>query len=506
MQRNVELPVPAGDLMKVRGARDRVLYTVRDQAPDEGEYAPVTIGCLPLGSPEPHVVVRDVDEPFTVSQDGSRVLYRRNGTVGIVTTDEEHVAGDGALPTDDLMAWVDLRAEWLQIYNESWRIARDYFYDPGMNGLDWKAIGDRYRPLVAHVSHRNDLNYLLSEMLGELATSHLYVSGGDMPETPEVNVGLLGVDWSVDDRTGIHRFAHIYRERDWNSGVVPPLAEPGLDVHEGDYLLAVNGRPVKLPTCVFEPFGGTVGHPTELLVGRTADDPAPRTITVTPIADDMSLRYAAWVRAKRERVTRATGGRVGYVHIPTTSYNGFAHFAKDLYPQSKHDALIVDDRFNRGGVVPDFFIRALSQRTWNYASNRDGEPWHVPDNGLDGPQCLIINSYAGSGGDLIADLYRQARLGPIIGHTTGGNLVGTWRWPTLVDGGQLSVPDFGLYDTAGHWIGENHGVEPDLPIENAPESEADGADPQLDRAIEWTLEQLRQHPVQRPGTPTFNHQ
>jgi tricorn protease len=325
-----------------------------------------------------------------------------------------------------------------------------------------------------------------------------------MPEKPEVNVGLLGVDWSVDERTGIHRFARIYRERDWNSGVVPPLAEPGLDVHEGDYLLAVNGRPVKLPTCVFEPFGGTVGHPTELLVGRTADDPAPRTVTVTPIADDMSLRYAAWVRAKRERVTRATGGRVGYVHIPTTSYNGFAHFAKDLYPQSKHEALIVDDRFNRGGVVPDFFIRALSQRTWNYASNRDGEPWHIPETGIDGPQCLIINSYAGSGGDLIADLYRQAKLGPLIGRTTGGNLVGTWRWPTLVDGGQLSVPDFGLYDTEGRWIGENHGVEPDLPIENAPESEADGADPQLDRAIEWTLEQLRLHPVRRPDTPTFN--
>jgi tricorn protease len=194
---------------------------------------------------------------------------------------------------------------------------------------------------------------------------------------------------------------------------------------------------------------------------------------------------------------------VGYVHIPTTNYNGFSHFAKDLMAQTQHEALIVDDRFNRGGVVPDFFIRMLSQRTWNYASNRDGKPWYIPDLGIDGPQCLLINSYAGSGGDLIADLYRQAKLGPLIGHTTGGNLVGTWRWPTLIDGGQLSVPDFGLYDTEGRWIGENHGVEPDIAVENAPESEADGHDPQLERAIEWTLEALRQHPVQRPATPPF---
>jgi tricorn protease len=306
--RIIEMPIPADDIMRVKGTRSGLVFTARDQVPDESEAAPVTLFGYDLATQHLTPIVHDADEPFVVSDRGDCVLYRRGGSMALVDVDREHAATEGALPTEDLMAWVDPRAEWRQIYDEVWRMARDFFYDPAMTGLDWKAIGDRYRALLPYVSHRMDLNYVLAEMLGELSTSHIYVSGGDMPQTPEVNIGLLGVDWRVDAKSGVHRFDHIYREHDWNAPVTPPLAEPGLDVHEGDYLLAVNGRPVRLPTCVFEPFGGTVGHPTELLIGRTPDDPKPHTIVVTPIADEMPLRYAAWVRAKRDRVARETGG------------------------------------------------------------------------------------------------------------------------------------------------------------------------------------------------------
>mgnify|MGYP003327954048 FL=1 len=245
---------------------------------------------------------------------------------------------------------------------------------------------------------------------------------------------------------------------------------------------------------------------TELLIGRTPDDPKPHTIIVTPIADEMPLRYAAWIRAKRDRVARETGGRVGYLHVPTTSYNGLSHFARDFYAQSSLDALIVDDRFNRGGVVPSFFIEPLTRRTLNLASNRDGEAWRVPVQSFDGHTCMLINSFAGSGGDLFADLFRQSHLGPLIGRTTGGDLVGSWRWPSLIDGGDVSVPDFGLYDVQGRWIGENHGVEPDITIDNAPESEVNGDDPQLEAAIQWSLRQLREHPITHPKRPTYKRQ
>jgi len=355
------------------------------------------------------------------------------------------------------------------------------------------------------VAHRADLNYILGELLGELATSHAYVGGGDMPKVPKVGVGVLGVDWAVD-ASGYYRLARIHRDRDWNSDVPAPLGEPGLGVRDGDLLLAVNGREVRSPQNVYEAFVGTVGKQTVLKLGSSPNDPKPRTVTVKPAASEASLRYTTWVRENREKVAKATGGRIAYIHVPNTALQGVQEFSKGFYPQVDRQGIIVDERFNGGGFIPDFFVERLMRKTWTYWSNRDGEPFRTPGQSIDGPKCILANEYAGSGGDCFPFYFRQQGVGPIIGKRTWGGLVGISRDLPLVDGGSVTMPDFGIYSTDGKWIIENHGVDPDIEVENTPESGVDGRDLQLEKAIEWTLEQLKTHPPVKPARPAYKKQ
>jgi len=434
------------------------------------------------------------------------VLYRKDSTVGIVDVAEGKKVGDGKLAVENMMAWVDPRAEWMQMFNEAWRLKRDFYYDPAMGGLDWKAVGERYRQLVPYAAHRADLNYILGELIGELATSHAYVGGGEYPKIPRVGTGLLGVDWSLDASSGLYRLAKIYRARDWNSDVPAPLGEPGLAVRDGDFLLAVNGRPVRSPMNVYEAFVGTVGKQTALKLGSSANDSKPRTVTVKPVASEASLRYTAWVAANREKVWKATGGRVAYIHVPNTAVAGIQEFSKGYYAQVDRHGIIVDERFNGGGFIPDFFVERLMRKTWTYWSRRDLESFRTPGQSIDGPKCILANEYAGSGGDCFPFYFRQQGVGPIIGKRTWGGLVGISHDLPLVDGGSVTMPDFGIYSTDGKWIVENHGVDPDIEVENTPESGVDGKDLQLEKAIEWTLEQLKQNPVARPARPAYKKQ
>jgi tricorn protease len=504
--RVAELPVKAGRYPFVVGVKGKVVFASFDEAPGADGEAPASVRFFDLEKREEKTVISGVDATIALSRDGGKLLYRKDETVGIVELAEGKKPGDGKLETGQMMAWVEPHAEWRQMFDEAWRLERDFYYDPAMGGLDWKAVGERYRQLVPFVAHRADLNYLLGELIGELATSHTYVGGGEFPKLPKVVAGLLGVDWSLDAGSGRYRLARIYRERDWNSDVAAPLGEPGLDVREGDYLLAVNGREVRSPMNVHESFIGTVGRQTVLRLGSSANDARPRTVTVKPIASEASLRYAAWVRANRDKVAKATGGRVGYIHLPNTALGGIQEFSKGFYPQVDRQGMIVDERFNGGGFIPDFFIERLMRKTWTYWSNRDGDPFRTPFQSVDGPKCMLANEYAGSGGDCLPFYFRQQGVGPIIGKRTWGGLVGISRDLPLVDGGYVTMPDFGIFGTDGKWMIENHGVEPDIEVENTPESGVDGRDPQLERAIEWTLEQLRKNPVVRPARPAYKRQ
>ncbi len=503
--RTSELPVQAGRYHALTAIKGKVVWLAQDAPSDENGSAPLSLHFLDFEKREDKTVLTGIDDGFALSRDGAKVLYRKDGVFGIVDLAENKKPGDGKIETGSLMAWVDPHQEWMQIFNEAWRLERDFYYDPAMGGLDWKAVGARYRQLVPYVAHRADLNYILGELIGELGTSHTYVSGGELPKVPHVAVGLLGVDWATD-ASGLYRFQKIYRNRDWNSDVHAPLGEPGIDVQEGDLLLEVDGRAVRLPENVFAAFTGRADQLTTIKVGRSANDPKARTYTVKPIASEASLRYVAWVRGNYDAVQKATGGRVAYIHVPNTAVGGIQEFSKGFYPQVDKQGIIVDERFNAGGFIPDFFVERLQRNTWTYWSNRDGQGFRTPTTALDGPKCILANEYAGSGGDAFPYYFRLRGCGPVIGKRTWGGLVGISHDLPLVDGGSVTMPDFGIYSTDGKWIVENHGVDPDIEVENTPESMINGHDLQLERAIQYELDQLAQNPAPRPGRPPYKVQ
>jgi tricorn protease len=504
------LPVPAGRYAGLGAYKGKLLFFSLDP-PDPEADGPGSgsVKMFDLEKRETKTVVAGVEAVGAVTRDGGKVMYKAKDTYGIVDAAEGKKVGDGKLETGNLMTTVDPRQEWRQIFDEAWRLERDFYYDPGMGGLDWKAIGEHYRQLLPYVAHRADLDYVLGEMQGELSTSHAYVyGGGDMPHPPHVDIGLLGADYDLDAASGLYRFKTIYGARDWNSDVEAPLGMPGIGVKEGDYLLAVNGQPLKSPDNLYAAFQGTTGKQTQITVGGSPHDPKPRTYTVKPIASEISLRYTAWVTANREKVAQATGGRVAYIHVPDTSINGIQEFTKQYYPQADKQGLIVDERFNGGGLVPDFFVDRLRRSTMVYWSQRDGADQRTPATSLDGPKCILINQYAGSGGDAFPYYFRLLGIGPVIGKRTWGGLVGYGHLLPLVDGGQITMPDFGMWDPAGggKWVVENHGVDPDIEVENAPHELAAGRDPQLERAIQWALDELQKNPPTRPKRPPYKVQ
>jgi len=405
------------------------------------------------------------------------------------------------------MTTVDPPREWMQIFNEAWRLERDFYYDPNMGGLDWKAVGEHYRALVPYVAHRADLKYILDELQGELSTSHTYVGGGEVPQTRRTDVGLLGADYELDAASGLYRFKTVYRARDWNSDVEAPFGMPGIGVREGDYLLAVNDHPLRAPENLFAAFVGTTGKQTRLKVGRSPNDPQARTYTVKPVASEASLRYTAWVDANREKVDKATGGRIAYIHVPNTAIQGIQEFTKQYYPQVDKQGIIVDERFNGGGFIPDFFVERLRRNTMVYWSTRDGADNRTPATAVDGPKCILINQYAGSGGDAFPYYFRLLGIGPLIGKRTWGGLVGISHNLPFVDGGGITMPDFGMWDPSkGEWVVENHGVDPDIEVENAPHEMVAGHDPQLERAIQWTLDELKKNPPKKHKRPAYKVQ
>ncbi len=505
-RRAAEIPVDAGRYTMLSATKGKVVWMALDDTPDENGQSPMSLHFFDLDKREDKTVLSGIDPFYALSRDGGKVLYRKDGTVGITDLGEGKKVGDGKVDTGSLMAFVDPKLEAKQMFDEAWRLERDFYYDPGMGGLDWKAVGDRYRQLVPYVGHRADLNYILGELIGELGTSHTYVGGGDLPKVARTSVGLLGVDWSLDAASGRYRFQKVYRERDWNSAVHAPLGEPGIAVKDGDFLLAVNGRPVRAPENVYAAFTGTADQLTSIQVGSSANDPKPRTFVVKPIGSEATLRYVDWVAANRAKVDAATGGRIAYIHVPNTAIQGMQEFAKGYFPQVDRQGIIVDERFNGGGFIPDFFVERLERKTWVYWSQRDGKGIRTPGQAIDGPKCILANEYAGSGGDAFPFFFRMRGLGPVIGKRTWGGLVGISHDLPLVDGGAVTMPDFGMYSTKGEWLVENHGVDPDFEVENTPESMINGHDLQLERAIQYELDELAKNPVVRPDHPPYKVQ
>jgi tricorn protease len=502
------LPVPTGRYFLAGAYKGKVVYfSFHEPDPDADEAPDGSVQYFDLDKRKVKTVIADVSADIAISKDGSKLLYKAKDTYGITDMEDGKKVGDDKITTSPMMAYVDPPQEWMQMFNEAWRLERDFYYDPAMGGLDWKAVGEHYRKLVPYVAHRADLNYILGELIGELSTSHTYVGGGDVPDVKRVDTGLLGADYDFDAASGRYRFKTIYRARDWNSSVEAPLGVPGVNVKEGDYLLAVNGRPLKAPDNLYSAFTATTGKQTRITVGRSPNDASPRTYVVKPIGNESSLRYTAWVAANRAKVDKATGRRVAYIHVPNTATQGIQEFTKQYYPQVDKEGIIVDERFNGGGFVPDFFVERLRRTTLAYWARRDAKDERTPSSAIDGPKCILINQYAGSGGDAFPYYFKEMGIGPVIGMRTWGGLVGISHSLPLVDGGSVTMPDFGMWDPhTGQWAVENHGVDPDIAVENSPSDMVAGHDPQLERAIQWSLDQLAKNPPKKPERPPYKVQ
>jgi len=437
----------------------------------------------------------------------TKMAYYAGGTLGIVDVRPDVQIGQGRVPTGELAYLWNPREEWAQMYWEAWRHERDNFYDEGMLGLDWKAIGDKYAALLPHVSHRNDLNYLIGLMIGELGTGHAYIQGaGDTGYSPSGGtVGMLGCDYATEGN--YVKFAKIYRGLNFEPERRGPLGAPGVQVSEGDYLLAVDGKDITPSSGVGGALMGKANRTVTLTVNDKPSKTGARSVTVQTIANEGSLRYISWVEGNRKKVAEASQGRIGYMHVPNTNFQGIIEFMKGFYSNSGAEAWIIDERYNGGGFIPTFFIEALQRQMQTAFSPRYGADVPLPDRSLEGPKCMLINEFAGSGGDMFPWLFKRNKLGKLIGTRTWGGLVGIQGAVNFVDGGGVTAPAFGIYDRdTRKWIAENTGVDPDIEVDARPDLIAQGKDPVLERAIQEMTAAIGptpRKPVEKPLFPTI---
>ena len=441
---------------------------------------------------------------YALSGDKKKVLYQASAgggaNWGVVSTERPAKVGDGPINVAQLETRVDPRAEWEHIFRETWRIQREYFYDAKMHGADWKAIYEKYRPLLAHVGHRADLGYLIATVGGELSVGHSYLQGtGDVPTEDPVSVGLLGADYAIEN--GYYRIKRIYTGENWNPELRAPLSAPGIQVAEGDYLLEVNGRALTPSTSVYSLFEGTAGRQTLIRVNSKPSLEGSRVITVIPVPSEDGLRTRAWVEDNRRLVDKLSKGRLAYVWLPNTATPGYVSFTRYFYSQQDKEGAVIDERYNQGGMVADYIVNELDRKLMGYFALRDGEPSTSPIAGLYGPKVMLINESAGSGGDALPFMFRQRKIGPLVGTRTWGGLVGTLGFPPTIDGGGITAPNLAFYNLKGEWDVENIGVAPDIEVEYSAPEVIKGRDPQLERAVQEALKLLEQNPTRRVPRP-----
>jgi tricorn protease len=451
---------------------------------------------------EEKTVISGIDT-YDISADGKKVIYKSKNTYGIVDLAPGKKVGDGKIAVAKMKAWVDLRKEWRQIFNEAWRVERDFFYDPDMHGLDWLGIKKRYGALLPYVVNREDLNYVIGEMIAELNASHSYVGGGDIEQAKRISVGLLGCDFDLDEPNNAYRIKKIYEGASWDVEVRSPLREPGVVVNEGDYLLAVNGQPIDTTKDPWAAFQGLAGEVVSLTTNSSPSMDGTREVLVKPLRSEFRLRNLAWIENNRQKVERATNGRVGYIYVPDTSLNGQNELVRQFGSQINKDGLIIDERFNSGGQIPDRFIEKLNRPIYNYWARRDHNSWRTPFFAHDGPKVMLINQWAGSGGDAFPYYFRKAGLGPLVGKRTWGGLIGMSGNPLPIDGGFVSAPSFGFWNVQGQWEVEGYGVDPDYDLENEPHEMVVGRDQQLEKAIQVTLDLLEKNPPKKLKKPEY---
>jgi tricorn protease len=506
-QRILALPIPERNYEGLAAGKEGILYVLEGPPVEpEGPPAPLLVQRFELKTRKTEKLLEGV-RGFALSDNGEKMLYRQEEKWFIAAADKPPKPGEGQLKTADMEVYVDPRAEWKQMYHEIWRIERDFFYDPHFHGLDLKAAEEAYAPFLDAVASRADLSYLFDEMLGNINVLHMYVGGGTQPELKTVKVGLLGADYTLEN--GCYRFARIYSGENWNPQLHAPLTQPGVNVKEGEYLLAVNGRDLHATDEIYSFFQETAGKQVALQVGPKPDGSGARDVTVVPVESETALRNLAWIEANRRKVDQMSGGKLAYVYLPNTAGAGYTNFNRYYFAQVGKEGAILDERFNGGGSLADYIIDYLRRPAMSFVMTREGETYSEPQEAIYGPKTMIINEFAGSGGDAMPWYFRKAGIGPLVGTRTWGGLVGIGGYPQLMDGGSVTAPRWAIYGTKGEWEVENHGIAPDpgLEVELDPKLVRQGHDPQLEKAVEVTMEALKKNPppaYKKPAYPNYH--
>lgn len=520
-QRIVAMPIPPRDYSKLVAGKAGTIFLIED-SPRPGPDQQNTLWRFDLTSRKPEKLMEGAND-FTVSFDGKKMLYSKgrrdnkkwfiSSATATATAPARGEGGPGASKPETPLALskmevrVDPRAEWKQEYNEVWRIERDFFYDPNLHGLDLAATKKHYEPYLENVGSRIDFSYLLAEMLGELTVGHMYIRTPPEPPAEQGKVGLLGAEYTIEN--GRYRFSRIYQGENWNPQLRAPLTQPGVNVQEGEYLLAVNGRELRGTEEIFELFEGTADKSTVLKVGPSADGKGAHNVTVVPIETEAALRNRAWIEGNLHKVDKLSGGRLAYVYLPDTGFGGYTSFNRYFFAQVGREGAVIDERFNGGGSAADYVIDYLRRPLQNYWLTREGQDFTTPVGAIFGPKAMIINMYAGSGGDALPWYFRDAKLGPLVGTRTWGGLVGIYDYPNLMDGGSVTAPRVAFYNRTGDWDVENHGVAPDYEVELTPKEWASGHDSQLEKAVALVMDALKKNPLpvaKRPAFPNYHNQ
>ena len=454
-------------------------------------------------------------EDFQLSADGDKMLLHLaaedSGAAGgsrkhapprivIVLANTPVKAGEGAVSLAQVEVHVDPKAEWAQMYHEVWHIERAYFYDAHFHGANTEAEEQQFAPYVGSIASRADLNYIFQEMLSAFSVGHLRGSGGAIPEATRVPGGLLGADYVIHNDH--YCLAKIYTGGSWSPAVKAPLAQPGLDVAVGDCILSIDNMPVTSATDIQQPLEGTSGHVVTLHIAG-ANGERPHDVSVVPIASEAALRNTDWIDTNQRKVAELYGGKLAYVYLPDTGEGGFTNFNRYFFAQTNRQGVIVDERFNAGGQVADYIVEVLNRKLESYWTPRYGAIEHTPNDAIYGPKVMIANEYSGSGGDALPWLFKYNKLGTLVGKRTWGGLVGIGQIPILMDGGAVTSPSVAFFSPEGKWDVENHGVDPDIAVEQDPKAVAEGHDPQLEKAVSVAMEELARHPNPEPHKPAY---
>jgi tricorn protease len=525
-QRILALPIPARNYSEIQAGKEGALFLI--EAPSvEPLNGPSTFTAyrFDLKSRKTDKLVDSILS-FHLSASGEKMLYRvadsgpsdpinprpQSWFIAPVpappangATPPPSPANARALNLSSMEVRVDPVAEWKQMYHEAFRLERDFFYEPGFHGMDLSATEKKYSAFLPGIAARGDLNYLFAEIFGNLTVGHLFVGGGDLPLTKRVPVGLLGADYKTEN--GRYRFSRIYDGENWNPQLKAPLTQPGVNVVEGEYLLAVNGRDVRDTFDVYSFFEETAGKSVLLKVGPNPDGTASREVTAVPVENEYGLRNLAWIEGNRRKVDELSHGALAYIYLPDTAGDGYTYFNRYFFPQAGRQGAVVDERFNGGGSNTDYILDYLRRSLMNFRTTRDGEDMTTPVSLIQGPKAMIINEYAGSGGDAMPWHFRQAKIGVLVGKRTWGGLVGFYGpGERFMDGGVVTAPSRGFWTPSGKWEVENRGVAPDIEVEQDPKLIREGHDPQLEKAVQLLMEDLKKNPLpvyKKPAYPDY---